>query len=161
MKRYLIASCVMGVMLGVAAPAAGQATQLFYTIESVNQFGGNPLDFVTHEANGWLFLESFPIYGDYSRMYDGVVEEGFVVVEVNGKVSADGADGNFHGPITLYIGGQACIGRFRAKRVDYFEQGSWLLQCPDGSIIQDWFHFWFNVPEFVAEGTGVLLIPKD
>ena len=159
MKRCVLSACVACVVLGVAVPAAGQATHLFYTVESENFFLGNPLDFVSHEANGWLFLESFPIFGNYQRKYDGTTVPGTLLIEVDGKVSPDGADGNFHGPISLNINEMYCVGRFRAKRVDFFETGSWVLQCPDGSIIQDTFHFVFSGPVFLAEGSGRLLTP--
>lgn len=159
MKRTLFSVLVVSVVLGVAVLAAGKATHLFYTIESVNYFLGDPMDYVTHEADGWLFIEGFPIAGNYVRQYDGIEVPGALLIEVKGKVSPDGADGNFEGPVSLYIDGMDCVGRFRAKRVDFYETGSWVLQCPDGSKIQDTFHFMFTGPVFFAEGSGRLLTP--
>ena len=161
MKRTLVPTCVVCVVLLAAAMAASKATHLFYTIESDCFFLANPLDYVTHEADGWLFLEGFPIAGNYVRQYDGTEVPGALLVEVNGKVTPDGADGNFHGPVSLYIDGMDCVGRFRAKRVDFYETGSWVMQCPDGSKIQDTFHFWFTGPVFYAEGSGRLLTPHE
>ncbi len=161
MKRVVLYTCVVCVVLGIALMAAGKATHLFYTLESVNYFLADPMDYVTHEANGWLFLEGFPIGGNYKRQYDDVEVPGALLVEVKGKLTPDGANGNFEGPVSLYIDGMNCVGRFRASRVDYYETGSWVLHCADGSKIQDTFHFVFTGPVFVAEGSGRLLTPHE
>jgi hypothetical protein len=159
MKRVLFTMFVVSVVLGVAVLAAGKATHMFYTTESTIWFGDSPLNYVTHEANGWLFIEGFPIYGNYQRHYDGETDSGALLIEVKGKASLDGADGNFEGPVSLYIDGMDCVGRFRNKRVDFQETGSWVLQCPDGSKIQDTYHFIFTPPVSAVEGSGRLLTP--
>ena len=159
MKRMLFTVLVVSVVLGVAVLAAGKATHLFYTTESTIWFVDSPLNYVTHEADGWLFIEGFPIHGAYQRIYDGVTVPGALLIEVKGKVSPDGAEGNFKGLVSLYIDDMDCVGRFRAKRVDYYEAGSWVLQCPDGSKIQDTFHFNFTPPVMAVEGSGRLLTP--
>ena len=159
MKRIFFAMFVVSVVLGVAVLAGGKATHLFYTTDSVVWMLASPFAFVTHEADGWLFFEGFPIYGNYQRHYDGETDLGALLIEVKGKFSPDGANGKFEGPASLYIDGMDCVGRFRASRIDYYETGSWVLQCPDGSKIQDTFHFVFSGPVFVAEGSGRLLTP--
>jgi len=150
---------VVSVVLGVAVLAAGKATHLFYTTDSVTWMFDSPLDFVIHEADGWLFIEGFPLYGAYQRIYDDVTVHGALLIEVKGKVSPDGADGNFEGLVSLFIDEMDCTGRFRSKRVDFQETGSWVLQCPDGSKIQDTFHFVFTPPVSAVEGSGRLLTP--
>lgn len=160
MRRALLCFVTSCAVLGVAMLAAGSATHIYYTVTSFTFMLDDPANYITHQADGWLFLEGAPIGGNYVREYDDVQVPGAVLVEVNGKFSEDGANGNFHGPVSLLIDDMECVGRFRAIRVDYFESGSWVLQCPDGSKIQDTFHFVFTGdPTWIVEGTGHLVIP--
>ena len=162
MKRVLFSMCVVCVVLAVAVLAAGKATHVFYTLESQNFFLDDPMAYLTHEADGWLFVQGVPIGGNYVRQADGAEVLGALSLEASGKISVDFADGNFYGLVILVIDDMECSGRFRAKRVNYFETGSWVLQCPDGSKIHDTWHFTdMGEPTWTAEGNGVLLIPRD
>ena len=162
MKRRFFTMFVICVVLGFAVLAAGRATHISYTLQSVNFLMGDPFLYITHEANGWLVLQGVPIGGVYVRQIGGADVPGELFVEASGRISVDFANGNFHGPVALQIEGMECSGRFRAKRVDYFETGSWVLQCPDGSKIHDTWHFTdVGEPSWLVEGNGMLLIPHE
>ena len=162
MKRAVFTMIVVAVALGSAVLVAGKATHVFYNLQSENFMMDDPMSYVTHEADGWLLFQGVPIGGNYARQIDGVDVLGALSLEASGKMSVDFADGNVHGPVTLVIEGMECSGRFRAKRVGYFETGSWVLQCPDGSKIHDTWHFTdTGVIPWIVEGNGVLLIPQE
>ena len=160
MKRKFFTIFVVGVVLGFAVLALGKATRAFYTMESVNFFTDNPMLYITHEADGWLHFQGVPIGGTYVRQINGEEVPGALTLEASAKMSVDFADGNAHGLVTLWIEDMECSGRFRAKRVNYFETGSWVLQCTDGSKIHDTWHFTdTGEPTWTVEGSGMLLIP--
>ena len=161
MKRLCLSAIVCCVVLAVAIFAAAGATKIYYEITAFTYLMASPLDYVKQEADGWLIIEGAPVGANYVRQYDGVEVPGALYVEVNGRISVDGANARLHGPVSLFIDSMDCTGRYRASRVDYFESGSWVLQCPDGSKIQDTFHFVYTgEPTWITEGSGRLLIPR-
>ena len=161
MKRLCLSAILCCAVLGVAIFAAAGATKIYYEITAFTYLMGSPLDHVKQEADGWLIIEGVPVGANYVRQYDGLEVAGALYVEVNGRVSVDGANARLHGPVSLFIDSMDCTGRFRASRVDYLETGSWVLQCPDGSKIQDTFQFVYTgEPTWITNGSGRLLIPR-
>ena len=152
---------VVCVVLGVAVLAAGKATHSSYTLVAWAWFADNPFLYFTHEADGWYVVKGVPIEGIYARLIAGDAPvSGDLSLETYGILSVDGADGNFHGPVNLSIEDMDCSGQFRSKRVNFFETGSWVLQCPDGSKIHDTWQFEYKEePSWPVVGDGMLLIP--
>ena len=132
-----------------------------YTLVAWAWFADNPFLYFTHEADGWYVVKGVPIEGIYVRLIAGDAPvSGDLSLETYGILSVDGADGNFHGPVNLSIEDMDCSGQFRSKRVNFFETGSWVLQCPDGSKIHDTWQFEYDeVSPWPVVGDGMLLIP--
>jgi hypothetical protein len=163
MKLVIVISLCI---LTFAVLAVGQATHTNYTFTSYNRFWNevDPVDpYVTHVADGWIFVKDLPIVGAYSRV-SGSNETGNLYVEASGKLSLDGADGNFHGTVVLYLieKDMTCRGRFSGKRIAYFETLKWVLNCPDGSKIHERAGFLFDgsIP-WRLDGEGTLLEPQN
>jgi len=162
MRRVAAIVVVGALVLAFATIVAARATHTKYTSEGLTYFMGDPFDYITRAAGKWLFLEDLPLGGVYARtLEDGTLEQGFKEILVSGKVSDDFADGSFHGTTSIEIRGMTCAGRFQAKRVDYFEQGSMVLQCPDGSKFHEMFQFPADptASEWIVYGMGTILDP--
>jgi hypothetical protein len=161
MKRACFTVIVACVVLGIAVLAAGKATWVSYSLTAQGWFMENPYDYLTHQADGWYLVKDLPIGGFYSQDLGGEVVEAILSANVDGILSVDFADANFHGSVTLSFENSVCSGYFTATRVNYFETGNWVLQCSDGSKIHDWYHFPFGEPPWPVDGHGMRLIPQD
>jgi hypothetical protein len=148
------------------AVGKGKGRRSHYTFTSENQFAdpANLFDYLAPTVDGTLLAKHLQLVGKYTRTIKGETQSGDLKVTVGGEASLDFANGKFYGLASLDLeGGVTCAGWMTAKRVEFYETGSMVMECTDGSKERARFHFEAIPGEltWTITGWGTRLEPRD
>ena len=166
MRRLCCVILVGCLVLTFATLATAGGRRSHYTFTSLNQFAdpANLFAYMAPTADGWLISKHLQIVGDYTRTLKGRTESGDLKITVGGRISADFANAQVYGLVSLDLdGGVSCAGWFSGKRVDYLESIRMLMSCTDGTFDRSQFEFLADPTalEWEISGTGTVMAPRN